>query len=478
MWRMVRRRSLLLTGLGLAGGIGPGCRPAGAGDDPPLRAEIDYAGRLYRFSENGGTDLGDYVDPAGNSSRHAASPAIPACPRMAVLFRRDRGSDRAEVVFELGRTWAAPGQLADLGRYQARIFRGESRLAAVDVPRHYWFSRWRWQSAVRPVRANVAALIASGLLPPLELPAVHVKKRPGDPASYDVMGLAGMYADMGATGDRAEIGPTHGIPGGIRVHGPPGRARHHDGAGGSGRHHPVEHPRREDRRPGGHARLSPDHALQRARGLAVHPDPAEHGHPPDAAHQPALAYLPFVLTGDPYHLETLQFQAAWNILSLPADYRYTIPQVRAHAWSLRTLAQAARVTPQEVPRWLLPRSHWRENLAKQHDWVMATFVTRGEPERAVFRSIQQDAIDRAAGAVPPGTYVQSWQDDYHAIVLAWLVMMGFEEWRDVFRWKIGSTLARTDGQSGWVRAICSPYALMLRRRRTALPARRGGRRGR
>jgi hypothetical protein len=57
------------------------------------------------------------------------------------------------------------------------------------------------------VRANVVALVASGLLPPLELPAVHVKKRPGDPASYDVMGLAGMYADMGATGDRAEIGP-------------------------------------------------------------------------------------------------------------------------------------------------------------------------------------------------------------------------------------------------------------------------------
>ena len=30
---------------------------------------------------------------------------------------------------------------------------------------------------------------------------------------------------------------------------------------------------------------------------------------PDSAHQPALAYLPFLLTGDPYHLESLQFQA-------------------------------------------------------------------------------------------------------------------------------------------------------------------------
>ncbi len=171
-----------------------------------------------------------------------------------------------------------------------------------------------------------------------------------------------------------------------------------------------------------------------------------------------------VLTGDPYHLETLQFQAAWNILSLPADYRTTIPQVRAHAWSLRTLAQAARVTPETVPRWLLPRSHWRRHLARQHDWMMASFVTRSEPERAVFRSIQQDAINRAAGPVPPATYIQSWQDDFHAVVLAWLVLMGFEEWRDVFRWQIGSTLARTDGRSGWVRAVCSPYALMLRRR--------------
>ena len=82
----------------------------------------------------------------------------------------------------------------------------------------------------------------------------------------------------------------------------------------------------------------------------------------DDAHQPALAFLPYLLTGDPYHLEDLQFAANWNRGVNPPYLRLNVGQVRAFAWSRRTLAQAAKVTPEKVPKWLQPRSYWEKDL--------------------------------------------------------------------------------------------------------------------
>jgi hypothetical protein len=42
------------------------------------------------------------------------------------------------------------------------------------------------------------------------------------------------------------------------------------------------------------------------------------------------------------------------------------------------------------------------------------------------------------------------------------VMMGHGQWRDAHRWQIGSTIARTSGKSGWVRARSTPYQMVLR----------------
>jgi hypothetical protein len=71
----------------------------------------------------------------------------------------------------------------------------------------------------------------------------------------------------------------------------------------------------------------------------------------DAAHQPNLAYLPYLVTGDYYYLEELQFWAMWNSFSSNPGYReyekglYKSDQMRGQAWSLRTAAEAAYITP-------------------------------------------------------------------------------------------------------------------------------------
>src|SRR6201999_4465786 len=55
-----------------------------------------------------------------------------------------------------------------LGAYTVAISRGSQLLTTINVPAHYWRSRWRWQSTPRPVVADVAALIQQGLLPPYD----------------------------------------------------------------------------------------------------------------------------------------------------------------------------------------------------------------------------------------------------------------------------------------------------------------------
>ena len=52
-----------------------------------------------------------------------------------------------------------------LDAYVVEIERGGKAVARVEVPKHYWFSRWRWQSAPRPIIAKPRDLIAAGLLP-------------------------------------------------------------------------------------------------------------------------------------------------------------------------------------------------------------------------------------------------------------------------------------------------------------------------
>jgi hypothetical protein len=79
---------------------------------------------------------------------------------------------------------------------------------------------------------------------------------------------------------------------------------------------------------------------------------------PEPSHEPSLSYLPYLITGDHYHLEELQFWANWNLFYGPSVSGWghsgslglvTWDQVRGQAWSLRTLGHAAYITPDAHP---------------------------------------------------------------------------------------------------------------------------------
>jgi len=521
---IITRRAALGAGVACAAGLQAGLATAQSSADV-LKAVVTISGKRYEFNEQFGQDLGDFYSAAGNFTQRCIRCEVANFP-LTVFFRPDRNSDRVEVVFELGRIFSATP--ADLGAYSVTITRGAQTLTNVSVPAHYWFSRWRWQSNARPIIGNIANLIQQSLIPPYERTAspqnlsqsppqtmavrlnvmplpngdyldldvfaqcsagnyanaarlvitakqyaalnTSVPDKPAPPASHDIyaaMGLAGLTAHMPHTGERDDIGLMTEPQARFICTGDPTSLdvlRSQAEAAGT----MPWHMRDETQTAPFDFRKYPNaNWYWSSNGGTPHIKTTPTPVTLDSAHQPALAYLPFLLTGDPYHLEDLQFQATWNWGTLPALYRPSAPQPRAFAWSLRTLAQAARVTPASTPSWLLPQRYWMSQLTTTREWFEENYVNSNRPERALFRVIAEISAGRDEANAPQGTWVDPWQDEFVASVMGWIVSMGFSDWRMSFDWIIGGTIARTSATSGWIRAHATPYRMILRATKTS-----------
>ena len=184
----------------------------------------------------------------------------------------------------------------------------------------------------------------------------------------------------------------------------------------------------------------------------------------DTSHEPDLGYVPFLLTGDPYALEELQYTVTYNYVCLAPDAKgwYNLTgAVRAHAWSLRCMARAAKVTPDTVPQWLLPRSHFKRLLDGNRDFVASRAASTDAPLKEM-HLLEDGASSPAEWFVEGGCAVTPWMEDFEQAVLGHVVEMGFDDWRANYDWKIYATLARVDGISGWNRYIPFPYKIAAR----------------
>lgn len=417
----------------------------------PLSVRIELADGVHEFDSARGKVLGDYTGPGFVQQNIAVRDAkIP----LTVYFRPDRNSDRQEVVFEWGDVLKGPARHLDA--YTATIAQGGKELARIDVPAHYWLSRWRWQSAPRPVVKTAAELIAAKRVAPYA--DIATAQRPAAAPPYAVMELSDVTPYMPTTGERPDIGLMPERYAAFLATG------HADllpsifaWAEASGtvpwhlRDATTHAPLSYDRHP--HASTydnqaatarSPELFMLATKKVTI-----------DGAHQPALAYLPFLLTGDPYYLEELQFAATFSLGDYPNHggiIRHD--QTREFAWTLRTLFYVTSATPSQVPSWLLPKSYWQDKLTRNQRWIMTNYVTRPGAKTAIFSS-----------GVDPER-LPFWQEDYFASVLGLGVWMGYTEWQPVLAWKIKSTIARTDGTSGWPRAHPTHYYANLQDART------------
>jgi hypothetical protein len=422
---------------------------------PGLTVTLGIAGKTLVFAQADGTDRGDYHDPDGAFTQHCVAVTHPELPGFTVQFRPDADGIRNEVVFEYGTIWTPP-EPRELADYTVGIARDGETLAVQDVHGHKAYLRWRWQSAVRPVRRTLAGLAEAGLLPHYDA-AVTGGTVPPPPVSYaGPMDLAGLTAYMPTTGERGEIGMITEWQADCLL------------TGGS-----LESVRAQLEASGSFPLNFRDENTGRAIDIYAYPmascyysgrdadpfivcavetDTAQ----PDVAHMPSLGYVPFLLTGDPYALEHEQNEFCFDWTAQPAGWgptHYNDSQIRAHAWALRTAARVARVTPETVPSWLHPRSYFKKNLDGNRDYCLQ-WVNSPDPPHRPFGFLTQ-AVN-TMGELSP------FMEDFDCAVIGHVVEMGFDDWRPVLEWKVASNVARTATDSGWNRSQPSLYQHIVR----------------
>jgi hypothetical protein len=397
--------------------------------------------------------------------------------RFAVRWYRTLGKARVDVTLE--NAWAF--QAAPRNEtYDARVLVGGKEAYAKPGLVHYNQARWRktfWWGEVPAVhiRHDTAYLIASRALPNYDR-SVRISERSlaelkaawtvpkTEPMS---IGMAVPY--MPTTGGRSDIGllPAWGA---FYLLSMDKRAKDvtlgtADLAGSWSMHY-------RDRRTGRPVSLI-DYPYMTALGHpgdtvnprtgkqeAFPPCPGDACKTPytvDVPHQPAFAYLPYLVTGDFYYLEELEFWAMFDVLSANPGYRDNIKgllkpeQVRGQAWGLRTLGEAAYIAPDNDPL----KPHLRRLVASNLDWYNAAYTDNREANKLGF------IANGYALGYNNGTGTAPWMDDFFTSAIGHLADLGFDGAGRLLAWKARFPILRmTAPGTCWIEG--SIYALTVR----------------
>ncbi len=174
----------------------------------------------------------------------------------------------------------------------------------------------------------------------------------------------------------------------------------------------------------------------RGNGNLALPDTAGlwQGFTPEPSHEPSLAFIPYLVTGERYYLEELQFWSQWNAWGTAPEYHgfgkglIGWDQIRGQGWSLRTLAQAAYITPDADP---MKATLLREMKANA-EWFDATYTNNSHAN--IFHTALRASDDAVA--------VAPWMDDYLTWATQYAVQLGFDEFKPFARWKAAFPVQR------------------------------------
>ncbi len=177
----------------------------------------------------------------------------------------------------------------------------------------------------------------------------------------------------------------------------------------------------------------------------------------DVAHQPAFAYLPYMLTGDHYFLEELQFWGMYNIFTSNPNYRENIKgllkseQIRGQAWGLRTLAEAAYITPDSDRL----KEHFNRMLDSNLDWYNANYSANpsANPLGALLHGYAMAYSNKRA--------LGPWQDDFFTSAVGHAHELGFTKATALLKYKTMFPIKRMTGSGAcYIRAAM--YTMMMR----------------
>lgn len=177
----------------------------------------------------------------------------------------------------------------------------------------------------------------------------------------------------------------------------------------------------------------------------------------DVSHQPGFAYLPYVLTGDHYFLEELQFWGMYNVFAANPGYRENAKgllkpeQVRGQAWGLRTLAQVTYITPDSDRL----KEHFTRILDSNLAWYNANYTDNPAANKLGV------LINGYAIVYNNGTGIGPWQDDFFTSAVGVAADLGFTEATRLLGYKAKFTVDRMVAPGAcWIDA--SIYQMTIR----------------
>jgi hypothetical protein len=264
--------------------------------------------------------------------------------------------------------------------YDAAITVEGRRVFAKSAVQHYYLTRWRRAFEVGPtplsaVKLNLTPFHQARALPPFLAMITNVIT-PASGPSYDILREGALVANMPAHGGRQELAPYPDWTARYLVHQHPAQRAMVMANGDLSGSWPIHVREAEsgvnsglgserlvslDQRPtlwldGRAAGNGVDHIKGSPMPIreygSLNPGPGQSPLIPDNAHQPSLAYVPYLISGDRYYAEEMAFWANYAMLrTYKRDARGLLlgNEVRGIAWALRNLADAAAYYPEGSP---------------------------------------------------------------------------------------------------------------------------------
>jgi hypothetical protein len=375
-------------------------------------------------------------------------------------------------------------------RYAVRVLLDGVEALAATPGRHVHYTAWGrtliaapggrpalWQPWLRPNAGYLAETgvvarydLSTGVDPALFQTMTRLMQAPAWKEPFPERGIA-RY--MPGTGARADIGPVTDWQAAWLITGEPRAAAFIIGqAEGSGAipWHFWDREGGEDRRGGWlNVRRWPNLWTDPRGGRPplglLNQIATDTGWTPDIAHQPDLAFVPYLMTGRRALLDHVLSQGARSIVALWPGYRNPpnvaqgrgrdvilvhVGQVRGQAWGLRQLDQAAWVAPDGDP----DQAYFRESAAANWAWLrgqLAGWTERqGEPHGWV------PGENGGAWGIPP------WQQDYLASTVAAAARRGNADARAVLGWMANFLVGRFKAEArGLPMADGAAYTLTI-----------------
>lgn len=387
---------------------------------------------------------------------------------------------RVEFVLENSKTFAGGTQNFT---YDVNMELGGKSVYSQTGLTHFHHARWRnlaWWDAVRApqvhLKHNTAYLIASKAVSNYDQSVVPNESSLADygrqltAANTGPMKIGPLVSDMGTAGGRSDIGP---LPGFSVMYLLSMDKRAKDAmlaaAEGSGtwtihyRDETTNFPVRTDtganKRISLHMNLNHEGPLPVPRCANGNWDLCNSPYGADTAHQPSLAYLPYLVTGDYYFLEELHFWTVWNPLGTDPGYSgngaglLRWQQLRGQAWSLRTLGHAAYITPDTHSL----KAYFTKQLDNNLEYYNDTFVKANPNQLGVYDGSGVASFEVIASA--------PWQDDFFTWSFGYLTELGFTKAHPILQWKAKYPVGRMTAPGYcWIEG--APYYLTFRENMT------------